>query len=335
MSPRRTFSDAAGDLVETAAEVVASAVQAAGDVAADLVETAGNAVQDGSHAGGEVVGRIPAVGGFLQSTAVWSGGVMAGVANLAGSAIKGPFGIAAGGVGGALKVGGGVLLLNRALVVGGLNDLGASIAGKILVVLGTLVSLIQRVLLLQRRDRALTRAEQEMLRRVFHRSISLYNVRLVEGRSGLFGVNDRPFTLGNTIYLKTSDVSAMPEVLVHECAHVWQYQNVGPRYAIEALGAQALLADAYDWEAEIVRGRTAWTKFNREAQAQLIEDSWLRGSLTVEARTTTGAGAFFNQEAGTTATVQLIFNGTDHTTLAVGAAASLRARRNARWSKTL
>src|SRR5205814_3844422 len=110
--------------------------------------------------------------------------------------------------------------------------------------LGTFVALVQKVLFLQRPARALTEAEREMLRRVFRRSVSLYNVRLVEGRAGLFGFNVRPFTLGNTIYLKYY-LSSLPGLLIHECVHVCQYQNIAPRYLIEALGAQVLLPDAY------------------------------------------------------------------------------------------
>lgn len=334
MSGWGDLSESARAFVGAAAGVAAGVVQGAGDAVADCVETAGNAVQDGANAVGERAGRIPAVGGSLRAAARWSGGVVAGLAHLAGAALKGGFGIAAGAAGGALKVGCGVLLVSRGLIAGGLIDVGSSLAGAVLLVLGIFVALVQQVLFLQHHARALTRAERELLRRVFRRSISSYNVRLVEGRSGLFGFNDRPFTLGNTIYLKHY-LSSLPGLLIHECVHVWQYQNVGPRYAIEALSAQVLLPDAYDWEGEVGRGKLGWPEFNKEAQAQLIEDTWLGGSLTAGEHTTTGDGVFFDLEDGTTDTVKFDFKGTDRTALATGAATSLRGRINARWSKAL
>lgn len=333
MSRWSDLSAAAGARAAAAADVVEGVVQGAGDAIADCVETAGNAAQDGANAAGGRAGRIPVAGRVLQVAATWAGDVVAGAAALAGAVVKGGFGIVAGAAGGALKVACGILLLHRGLLAGGLLDLGAGLAGEILLVLGIFVALVQRLIFLQRPARALTSAEREMLRRVFRRSASLYNVRLVEGRAGLYGLNDRPFTLGNTIYLK-HDPSSEPGLLVHECVHVWQYQNVGPRYLIEALGAQVLLPDAYDWEAELARGK-GWTAFDREAQAQLIEDTWVRGTLTVDGHTTTGGGAFFDLEGGTVATAKIVFDGTDRTALVRAAAASLRGRINARWSKLL
>jgi hypothetical protein len=333
MSGWADLSAAARDLVGVAAHVVEGIVQGAGDAVADCVETAGNVAHDGARAAGVWAGRIPVAGGALRVAAMWAGGAVAGSANLAGAALKGGFGIAAGAVGGALQVVGGVLLASRGLLLGGLLDLGASLAGAVLLVLGTLVALVQQLLFLQR-ARALSPAERELLRRVFRRSLSSYNVRLVEGRAGVFGFNERPFTLGNTIYLKQY-LSSVPGLLIHECVHVWQYQNAGPRYAIEALVAQVLLPDAYDWEGELGREKVGWPAFNKEAQAQLIEDTWLGGSLTVDGHTTTGGGAFFDLRDGTSGAANFSFKGTDRTALATGAAASLRGRINARWSKAL
>jgi Domain of unknown function (DUF4157) len=86
----------------------------------------------------------------------------------------------------------------------------------------------------------------------------------------LFSLSSRPFTLGATIYLKQRDGEAL---LVHECAHVWQYQHLGSRYTVDALRAQRKLrAGAYRWVDELGRGHRHWRDFNREAQAQLLED---------------------------------------------------------------
>ncbi len=154
------------------------------------------------------------------------------------------------------------------------SAIGASIAGTVILILGTLVSRIQRLLFLQNQPRSLNQTEEELLRGVFDDSLALDNIRIIEGRSGLFGVNSRPFTLGNTIYMKAYTA---PEILVHECVHVWQYQHFGPRYAAEALGAQLLLGDsAYNWKAELARGKSEWSEFNKEAQAQMIQEIWMQ-----------------------------------------------------------
>ncbi|HWO27037.1 MAG TPA: hypothetical protein VNO30_50250 [Kofleriaceae bacterium] len=334
MSRLSDLRRAGGTLVEATAEIAGGVVQGIGDLAADCVETAGHAVHDALGAAGRWAGRIPVAGGVLRGAAAWLGGAVAGVTNVAGAAGKGGLGIAAGAVSGALKLAGGVLLVSRALVLGALIDLGAGLAGAVLLVLGTAAALVQQQLFLQTAARALTRSEREMLRRIFRRSISLYNVRLVEGRAGLFGSNPRPFTLGNTIYLKEYPADT-PGLLIHECVHAWQYQHLGPRYAALALGAQVLLPDAYDWEAELSGGKPDWRQFNKEAQAELIEHAWLRGSLTAGGKKTTGGGVFFDLEDGAAGAAELVFNGADRTALALGAATSLRRRICARWSKSL
>jgi hypothetical protein len=100
----------------------------------------------------------------------------------------------------------------------------------------------------------------------------------VPGFAGIFGASKRPFTLGGVIYLERDDD---PATLVHECVHVWQYQHLGSRYAAEALSAQARVKpSAYRWTDELGRGRAHWRDFNREAQAQLIEDMAKDGYFT-------------------------------------------------------
>jgi hypothetical protein len=107
-----------------------------------------------------------------------------------------------------------------------------------------------------------------VLHGVFRGAIDLDRVRVVPGRAGLFDVNKRPFTLGNTVYLKGR---TSPGLLVHEAVHVWQYQHHGARYAAEALWAQLRLGRrAYDWRAEQARGKD-WRHFNAEAQAAYVE----------------------------------------------------------------
>jgi hypothetical protein len=137
-----------------------------------------------------------------------------------------------------------------------------------------------------------------VLKNAFGKSVGWYNVRLVEGRSGVLGINSRPLCLGNTIYLKSSysdylasgNQSAALALLVHESTHVWQYQNAGVRYVAEALFAQAFVSNEYSWKKEVDdRKRVHWLEFNREAQASFVEDLYLSktgayAALTTETR---------------------------------------------------
>lgn len=330
------LGNAASNVVDTAAEVVGEVVETAGDIVADFVETAGNAAQDGLNAVGDAIGKE---GGPLPATLAWVGGVIAGVTNLVSSVIKGVFGIVGGVVSGLIRMVGGFLVLDFRLVLKGEIDIGSSIAGAVILIAGAGLSLGQRVFGVQK-ERALTKAEREMLTPIFFNSLSLYNIRIIEGESGLFGVNDAPFTLGNTVYMKDKDPDVHPEILVHECVHVWQYQNMGSRYTMDALGAQAIYGrqNAYVWEDELGRGNSDWRDFNKEAQAEFIEDVWLDGTSTLYGNTNIGEGSFFTiygyQQSGPDIpTVSFVFNGTDHTDLAIAAVESLRKKINFRFSR--
>lgn len=144
-----------------------------------------------------------------------------------------------------------------------------AVAGAVIMVGGKAVAFVQAVLGMQW-PRPLTDDEVAHLSTVYAESVDLSLVRLVPGRAGVFSLNKRPFTLGNTIYLKNAGGHG---VLVHECAHVWQYQHLGGRYTFDALWAQLTVKpDAYRWTDELDRGREHWRDFNREAQAQFLED---------------------------------------------------------------
>ncbi len=146
---------------------------------------------------------------------------------------------------------------------------GPGVAGAVIMVGGKAVAFVQALLGMQW-PRPLTSDEVAHLSTVYAGSVDLSLVRLVPGRAGVFGLNKRPFTLGNTIYLKNT---GGPSVLVHECAHVWQYQHLGGRYTFDALWAQLTVKpDAYRWADELGRGRSHWRDFNREAQAQFLEE---------------------------------------------------------------
>lgn len=65
-------------------------------------------------------------------------------------------------------------------------------------------------------------------------------------------------------------------VLIHELAHVWQYQTSGFRYIGSSLGAQVVAwartgsrRGAYDWRGALHR---PWARWNAEQQAQCVSD---------------------------------------------------------------
>ncbi len=140
--------------------------------------------------------------------------------------------------------------------------------------LGSVLSAAQIAIGVENKGRGLTDAELNHMRSVFGESVDLSQVRVVEGRSGLFGVNDRPFVHGNTIYMK--DVRSL-DVLTHEMVHVWQFQNGGPDYMSEALWSQQF-GRGYDWEPSVPH--TPWAQLEPEQQAEMIEQASRQGFFT-------------------------------------------------------
>jgi len=305
-----------GDAISSGANAVADAVEtgvnAVEEAVTDVVETIGNGIEDGIDAVGDVLGGVPVIGGFLEGFCDWAGSVVSGVFDLVGSVVKGVFGIVGGVIAGVIRIVGGILSLDGDLIVKGLLDIVSGIAGAIIFIVGKAISLVQTVFLLQSPERRLTREEKSMLKRVFRESVALYNVRLIEGFAGIYSVNSRPFTLGNTIYLKDHVVSAEPELLVHEVTHVWQYQNTGSRYASDAIGAQWFVDNAYSWEDEIARGNDDWVEFNLEAQAAFLEDIYTDGDLLTGSTVEHGNGRFYDAD-GKKAIGRFDYNGAHHT----------------------
>jgi len=326
---------------------VAALGNAAGEALSDLVETAGTFGRDLADTGGLAAGRIPGVGIALRWSLHWIGTVVSAAADLVATVLKVVVELAvalvvvvvrliAGGastVGGARRSGAGAGVGGRRTFVQGVGETAASLAGPVLVTSGKALALVQAVLLGQRGERPLTAEERARLDRVFRGSVALYNVRVVDGFSGLFGLNRRPFTLGNTIYMKGYLRRRGPEryaaTLVHECGHVWQNQNVGTRYAIQALWAQCTIADRYDWEKELARGNVRWSDFNREAQAQLLMHVWQHGRSGTDA----APGAFYAEDP--IGAAHFTWNGVDRTALAREAVATMRGARSHRYSKRL
>lgn len=125
---------------------------------------------------------------------------------------------------------------------------------------------------LARRGRVLTDAERETLREVFGEAVNLDEVRIVEAR-----VANAPTTLGNTIRIRPGS-HMTPDVLVHEVAHVWQFQTKGTSYVSDSALHQGLSlvrtgsrASAYD--VAIVPGRPM-DEYTAEQQAMIIENQF-------------------------------------------------------------
>lgn len=278
--------------VKKAANAVGDFVNDVGDAVGDAVEAVGDAVNDGLNWLGEKLG--------ITAITSWIGGIFKGIFSFIGAVIKGIFGIFAGMLQGIIKIVGGLFTGQWSLMLDGILDIGSSIIGTIVVVVGKFIALVQSIFYLQAFERRLTKNEETALRRVFKDTLNYYVIRIIEGHSGLFGLNDRPFTLGNTLYMKTNSFPV--DLLIHETTHVWQYQQLGPRYTSDAVGAQWFIDDPYNWEKEInERNKQHWADFNKEAQAQFFQDLWIHGELVNPSGTTTssGNGSFFDADDDT------------------------------------
>jgi hypothetical protein len=318
------------------------------EAVSDVVETAGTFGRDLLDRAGQGLGGVPAAGPALRATVHWLATVVSAAGDLVATTIKAVVELAAAVVVAAVRLVAGALRSvtgraddrprpGRRTFVQGVGEVASSLAGPVLVVAGKALALVQAVLLGQRGERPLTADERSLLRDVFRGSVALYNVRVVDGPAGLFGLNDRPFTLGNTIYMKhflrdrpghgPDDYTA---TLVHECGHVWQNQNVGTRYAVQALWAQYRIEDRYEWTKELARGRARWADFNREAQAQLLMHVWRLGGRGTD----TGRGAFYAEDP-LGDDLRFTRDGDDHTALARAAVGAVRSARAHRYSRRL
>ncbi len=160
----------------------------------------------------------------------------------------------------------------------------------IVVGLQNAVSAIQTATGLEPAGRGLTEAETAELRKVYGNSIDLSNIRIKEGNIGLNNFL-APHTIGNTIYIPQGWLDKNSpnynkernELLVHEVAHSWQYQNGGTDYIGASIANQlkGVLSGgdrnaAYDFQTPISEGKS-WTQLNPEQQAHLIETAYARG----------------------------------------------------------
>lgn len=140
-----------------------------------------------------------------------------------------------------------------------------------------------------RRGRKLYPEELEYVKQVFKDSVDYDKVRIT--RDHWFSTGSTR-VVGNTIHFTTDggyDYHFLPgpgdrlsqegmNTLAHEMAHIWQFQNGGWAYAVEALAKQAAGAyatgsrnTAYDWKTA-VEWEVPWSKWGPEQQATAIEE---------------------------------------------------------------
>lgn len=318
--------------VDAAADFVEDVFNAAGEAISDFFETAANWLRDLAappDLSDLRLGEQEQGGGVFR----WIARALAGALEAVGAAVKAVLNAAGGLLAGALRILGGIVSLSPDLILEGLTDILVAVVGPLILVLGKAVALAQTLIPLERPSRPLTEEERALLRRVYHESLGLASIRIVENRAGagVFGVSSAPFVLGNTVYMKNTPAVEWDLVLVHESVHVWQYQHEGAEYLARAIGNQIGGDGTAEWRAEADAGES-WDAFGWENQAWFIEDVWEDGELTLPDGTVDqGQGAFFDfEDPGTTP--QVTVGAGDYTDLAVATTRLIRGRRSWRLS---
>jgi hypothetical protein len=133
------------------------------------------------------------------------------------------------------------------------------------------------------RQRNLADHEIAYAKRIFDNAIDYRSVRVTRGSALAFF---SATALGNTINLQAdhfvADTLNLSDggllVLIHELAHVWQYQHSGIGYIGSSLGAQFLAwattgsrRGAYDWR-KAQQQKIPWVRWSAEQQAQCFSD---------------------------------------------------------------
>ena len=287
-----------------------------GQAVGAIFELIGNFLAGLLDAIGNPLNSIPAVGKYLRGFFHWLGTILSSGFDLVAVLIGSLVNLLANGLGGTFRILAGALgslfTQDGGLVRKGAVDILAGIAGAVIAIGGKLVALVHATFFMQMGERPLNEYEKAVIKRVFRNSLNMQNIRVIEGYAGLFSQNNRPFALGNRIYLKKIDTAQNPALFAHECCHIWQYQRYGVRYLIEALWAQWKVENAYSWEAEIARGHVRWQEFNREAQAQFVQDVYNGGRRKLSSNT---IGEFYDDDP-VSGEVEYKRKGVDHTALA-------------------
>lgn len=114
------------------------------------------------------------------------------------------------------------------------------------------------------RGRGLTIREEQMLSDIFKQSLVYADIRIAQTPLGAQG---RPYTLGNTIRIPPRS-NFNDRTLVHECMHVWQYQNRGTSYISNSIWHQ--VTDPAAYEVTIVPNQPL-SRYTAEHQAVIVE----------------------------------------------------------------
>jgi len=245
------------EAVDRVADSIISVGNAWGHGAGSVLDLIGDFLSGILFAIGKTLSGIPGVGKVLQGLFRWLGSIISAGFDFANLLIYCGISLLAHAIAGILRlVGGaigGIVAQDGRLLRKGTLDFLSPIGGSIIALFIKGVAFIQSVIFMQLGERPLNDHEKETIRHVYRNSIAFRNIRVVEGFVGIFNNNDRPFTLGDRIYLKKVDTEKDPALFAHECCHAWQYQRSGARYVVEALWAQFFVPDAYNWEKEIER----------------------------------------------------------------------------------
>lgn len=281
----------ASGAVDDFAESISSGVNEGLEAAAGALEGAGSAFEATFEGVASSIGDSTLAHRVGSGVFRWFGrAVSAGAQSLA-LAMRGVVYGITDSLAGAVRILGGILTFNPALILKGVGNILAGVAGAALAIGGAALALFQAAWFGEH-ARLLTKEEAAAVERVYRASLDLRRIRIIAGHAHSFTSGQpqypeapaRPFTLGNRIFMQEVEPDRWISVVVHECGHVWQNRHVGTRYMAEALWAQSIhqmaKKDAYDWADELARGKTRWRDFNREAQSEFIESVWLDGKRT-------------------------------------------------------
>jgi hypothetical protein len=275
---------------------IADAAKWVGHGVADAAKWVGHGVVDAAKwVGHGVVDAAKWVGHGVADAAKWVGHGVADAAKWfaprAWDAIRGLgtgiWGAAKGIVQDVIQGGGqffgGIGKIFKGDFLGGLKDMGLGLlhtfvqtpVDAIMMVGARAISAVQTMVGLEPPGRKLTSDEIATLRSVYGDSIDYSQIRIKEGNSGLFSVAGRALTQGNTIYVPKGELPLSKETLVHEAAHVWQYEHGGTDYMAEALWGQNF-GEGYDFSKGIDEGKS-FSDLNPEQQAELVQEAYASG----------------------------------------------------------
>jgi hypothetical protein len=280
----------------------------------NAAKAVGNAIGSAAKAVGNAVGSAAkAVGNVVKEAAVRVGDGVRSLVTGAVSTVVGAVRNVGEGIG---TFFGGVGKLFTGNFKEGLKQMGSGLvktflqtpADALLMMGGRALSAIQTLIGVEPPGRKLSGDEIATLEKVYGNSIDYSQIRIKEGKSGLFSTTGRAFTHGNTIYIPPENMPMTKDLLVHETAHVWQHQNGGTDYMSEALWAQNF-GDGYEFDKGLNEGKS-WSQLNPEQQGEFLQQAQLSGFFDGPNR-------------------RFVYNGTDYTDALNAALRQVRAGQGA------